>query len=54
MDILESNKLLDELYELTQKEQDEEGLTADEMFRYVEIVKILNDNNIDIHFRIEL
>ena len=46
-------ELLDELYDLTQKEQEKE-LTEKEQKRYVEIVDYLHENNIEISFGIEL
>lgn len=44
-------KLLDELYKLTQIEE-HRRLTTGEVFRYMEIVTILQDSNIEIPFAI--
>ncbi len=52
MDQEQINKLLDELYVL-QLSQEERKLNEVEGKRYMELVNLLRNNNIDIHFGVE-
>jgi len=49
-----SQRLLDELYALTQKQYNDEVLTDEEKSRYLEIWEFLNKENIDIPFGVEI
>lgn len=49
-----ANILLDELYNLTQKEYNDEKLTQEESKRYVEIFDILTKDSIEIPFAVNV
>lgn len=48
------DKLLDELYKYTELENEGIDLTKIQNERYIKIVKILNNKNIEIPFGIEI
>lgn len=49
---MKGEKLLSELYELTQIEEFERGLSKEEEFRYSELTNMLQNNKVEIPFRI--
>jgi hypothetical protein len=54
MEKTEADALLDELYELVLLEDGEQKLTDEQSQRYLTLVELLNQNNIEITFGITI